>query len=130
MPPEVKDQVMYGPDGSFDARMPAAGHLADAPVPRTELLDIVSTWHDEVRHVAGRIRVPVHYRQAEFDRLWILSREEVQGFAAALSAAPSVDAAIMPAVGNCIDFHRTSAAFHVQQLGFALQCAALDACGG
>ena len=124
LPPPVKDQVMFGPPGSFADSMPALSHQADAPVPRAEILDIVNTWHDQAPEVLARVRAPVHYRQAEFDRLWIVDDGEIQGFGRALSASARVDAAMWRGTGHCIDFHRDGAALQVQQLGFALQCAA------
>ena len=124
MPAAVKDQVMFGPAGSFAPDMPAASHAANAAVPKAELLSITGEWHGVARAVLGRIDVPVHYRQAEFDRLWIVDQDQVAGFAAALSRSPLVDARLVEGVGHCIDFHRIGAAFQLQQLGFALECAA------
>lgn len=124
IPGALKDQVMFGPAGSYDDKMPAASHLADAPAPKAELVDIVSTWQDQVRGVASRISVPVHYRQGEFDGLWIVGQEEVTGFAQALTNSPRVDGRMMTGVGHCIDFHRVGASFHAEQLEFAVQCAA------
>lgn len=124
MPSEIKDQVMFGPVGSYDADMPAAGHAANAPAPKAELLAITGAWHLTAKEVLGRIAVPVHYRQAEHDRLWIVDEAEVCGFAAALSAAPMVDARMMLGTGHCIDHHRVGPALNLQQLGFAVECAA------
>ena len=124
LPAEVKDMVMFGPEGSFDPAMPAATHSANAPAPKAELLGITGVWHDDAPGVLGRIRVPVHYRQAQFDRLWIVDQSQIDGFAAALSAAPFVDARLTTGAGHCIDFHHLGAAFQLQQLGFALECAA------
>ena len=128
MPDAVKDQVMFGPEGSFAADMPAASHAANTTAPRAELLAITSAssgaWHDAARDVLGRIAVPVHYRQAEFDRLWIVDQGEVDDFAAALKSSPLVDSRLVPGTGHCIDFHRIGPAFQLQQLGFALECAA------
>ena len=124
MPSALKDQVMFGPVGSYDRDMPQASHIADRPVPKAELVDIVSTWHEVVSDVASRISVPVHYRQGEFDALWIVNEQEVSGVGKALMNSPFVDARMVPGMGHCLDFHRYGAAFHVQQLGFALQCAA------
>ena len=124
LPAPVKDQVMFGPPGSYADDMPALSHLADAPVPRAEIVDIVNTWHDHAPDVLAAVQVPVHYRQAEMDRLWIVDDGEVAGFARALSASPRVDWAMQRGTGHCIDFHCDGAAFQVQQLGFALQCAA------
>ena len=124
IPSGLKDQVMFGPPGSYDENMPNASHVADVPAPKAELVDIVSTWHDAVKDIAARIVVPVHYRQGAADGLWIVSETEVTDFAAALVSAPHVDARLMPGVGHCIDFHREGGAFQKQQLAFAMQCAA------
>ena len=123
IPSALKDQVMFGPQGSFDDDMPTASHLADALAPKAELVDIVSTWHDQVLDVASRITVPVHYRQGEFDGLWTVGENEVRGFGDALCNAPYVDARPMPGVGHCIDFHRVGTTFQKEQLAFAQRCA-------
>jgi pimeloyl-ACP methyl ester carboxylesterase len=123
MPGELKDQLMFGPPGSFDAAMPAASHVANAPAPRPELIDIVGTWHNTVHDTLSKITIPVHYRQAEVDHLWIVDQGEVDGFRRALSKSPRVDAAMMRGTGHCMDFHKIGASFQIQQLGFALQCA-------
>ncbi|WP_174300520.1 hypothetical protein [Caulobacter sp. S45] len=123
LPAAIKGEVMFGPPGSFGPDMPGASHVADAPVPRTEILDIVTTWHYDVADVASRIKAPIHYRQAEHDRLWIVDEGEVRGFAAALSASARVDAAMLRDTGHCIDFHTLGPSLQVQQLAFAMQCA-------
>ena len=124
IPSSLKDQVMFGPPGSYDDAMPNASHVADVQAPKAELVDIVSTWHDVVTDVAGRITVPVHYRQGAADGLWIVDETEVERFAAALVSAPQVDARLLPGVGHCIDFHRAGREFQKQQLAFAMRCAA------
>ena len=129
MPPEIKDSVMFGPEGSYEADMPAAGHAANAPAPKQELLAITGAWHKAAHDVLCRITVPVQYRQAEFDRLWVVNDDEVQGFAKALSASSMVDARMVLGAGHCIDHHRIGPALHLQQLGFALECSALAAGG-
>jgi pimeloyl-ACP methyl ester carboxylesterase len=125
LPSAVKDQVMFGPAGSYTPDMPAASHAADHAIPRSEILDIVSTWDDAVHGIAASIAVPLHYRQAEHDALWIVSEDEVSRFSDAHTASPHKDAAMVPGVGHCMDFHRYGAAMQVQQLGFALQCASM-----
>lgn len=122
LPGPMKDFVMFGPDWTYAEDMPAASHVADAPVPKAELLDITGGWIERVRSIAAQVSVPVHARQAEFDKLWITDAQQVADFAAALVAAPSVDARMVPSAGHCIDFHRASAAFQLDQLAFALAC--------
>ncbi|MDF1555071.1 MAG: alpha/beta fold hydrolase, partial [Deferrisomatales bacterium] len=82
LPTAMKDQVMFGPEGTFGANMPAASYPSNAPCPRSELIDITSTWIARVREVAARVTVPVHSRQAEFDRLWITDAQQVADFGA------------------------------------------------
>ena len=123
MPGPVKDQLMFGEPGSFGAHMPAASHVADAPVPRAELVDIVGGWQQQAGGVCAAVRMPVHYRQAEHDKLWVVDADEVDAFVARFTAAPRVDAALVANSGHCMDFHTIAPALHLQQLGFALQCA-------
>lgn len=122
LPEPMKDVVMFGPDWTYRDPMPQASHVAGAPVPKAELLDITGGWIERVRTVAGRITVPVHARQGEFDKLWISDQSEVDSYAAAFSAAPTVDARLVRSAGHCIDFHRLGAAFQLEQLAFALSC--------
>lgn len=126
LPPALKDGVMFGPETTYDPPMPAMSHAADAPVPRGELLDIVNGWPAVAADVLGAIMVPVHYRQGEFDRLWITDAAEVARFGALLRHAPTVDAALVPATGHCIDYHRAGAALQTEQLAFAHHCASGD----
>lgn len=121
---EVKDDVMFGPPASYSPIMPFASHAACTTAPRAELVDIVSTWNDQAAEVLGAITVPVHYRQGEFDKLWIVDAGEVAAFEAALHRSPRVDAAMLHGTGHCLDFHRIGASFQMSQLAFALQCAA------
>lgn len=121
LPTPMKDQVMFGPEGTFGADMPAASYPSNAPCPRAELIDITSTWIDRVRDVAATVTVPVHSRQAEFDHLWVTDEQQVADFGAAFISSPSVDAALEPGAGHCIDFHNPGAAFQDSQLDFALR---------
>ena len=123
MPGPVKDQLMFGKPGSFSAAMPAASHPAGAPVPKAELVDIVGGWQKQAAAVCAKIKVPVHYRQAEHDQLWVVDRSEIEAFAWRFNNAPRVDAAMVPNTGHCMDFHSVGAGLQLQQLGFALQCA-------
>ncbi|MWA02880.1 hypothetical protein F8568_021380 [Actinomadura sp. LD22] len=66
----------------------------------------------------------MHLRIGEFDRLWTVDDEQVAEFAAGLTSSPRVDAGVFPAAGHAIDYHRRGAAFQVQQLSFAPDCAA------
>lgn len=123
LPDEVKDGVMFGPVGSYTHDMPLASHPANAPVPKAELLDITGDWIERRAEVCSRVTVPVFHRQGEFDALWITDQAEVDAFRAGFTGAPSIDSALEPGMGHCIDFHTASEAFQNAELDFALACA-------
>ncbi|GAB3114593.1 alpha/beta hydrolase [Aestuariicella hydrocarbonica] len=123
MPKAIKDDVMFGPEGSFGDDMPNVTYPAYTEAPKVELVDIVGTWSDKVSDVLAKVRVPVHYRQGEMDKLWIVSPAEVNDFARSLTWASRVDAAMVEQTGHCMDYHLIASSFQIQQLGFAMQCA-------
>jgi pimeloyl-ACP methyl ester carboxylesterase len=123
LPVPMKDQVMFGLPWTHVDAMPAASHPANALVPKSELLDITGGWLERRAEVCGRVTVPVHHRQGEFDALWVTNADELDQFRAGFTSAPYVDSHLEHCSGHCIDFHRASAAFHLSQLGFALECA-------
>src|ERR1700722_3721486 len=122
LPGQIKDFVMYGPDWTHTATMPGAGHAADAPVPKAELLDITGGWVQRMPEVAAQVRVPVHSRQGEFDHLWISDDAQVAEFKAAFTSAPWVDARLVPNAGHCIDFHRAAKAFLARAAALPPRC--------
>lgn len=126
LPVPLKDQLMFGPESTYDEAMPAASYPSNTLVPKAELLDITGGWIASRAEVCGRVAVPVHHRQGEFDHLWVTDQDEIDHFRAGFTAAPSVDAALQLGSGHCIDFHRPSEEFHRSQLQFALAVAEPD----
>jgi pimeloyl-ACP methyl ester carboxylesterase len=124
VPADAKDALMYGPDGTFDVSARSNAHEADAPAPRQELQDIVFRWPSLFPEVAPKVDVPVHYRQPEFENLWVVSEQEVTNFAAQFTHSGKVDARLLRGSGHNIDFHRLGAAFQLEQLSFAIECSA------
>jgi pimeloyl-ACP methyl ester carboxylesterase len=122
VPAEAKDFLMYGPEGSYLQSVRALAHEADSQTPRQELIDIVFEWPRLLREAAPRVEVPIHYRQPEFDNLWIVDQTEVAAFKAQFTRSSLVDGKLMRGVGHNIDFHRLGAAFQLEQLSFALAC--------
>jgi pimeloyl-ACP methyl ester carboxylesterase len=120
LPVSLKDQLMFGPESTYDDAMPAASHPSNTLVPKAELLDITGGWIALRAAVCGRVSVPVHHRQGEFDHLWVTSQAEIDEYRAGFTAAPSVDAELVPGSGHCIDFHLPSDDLQQSQLRFAL----------
>lgn len=123
LPTPMKDQVMFGPVGSYGDDMPAGSYPSNTLVPKAELLDITGTWIEGRAAVCAEVTVPVHHRQGEFDHLWITDQGEVDRFREGFSSAPSIDTRIQSGSGHCIDFHRAGEPFQLSQLAFALECA-------
>ena len=123
LPVPLKDQLMFGPPETYDAKMPAASYPSNTLVPKAELLDITGAWIERRAETCAAVSVPVHHRQAEFDHLWITDRGEVDEYRAGFTSAPSIDAQLQPGSGHCIDFHLPSDEFQGSQLAFARACA-------
>jgi len=124
LPVPMKDQVMFGPAETLTPDMPAASHPSNTLVPKAELLDITGGWLERRAEVSGRITVPVFHRQGEFDALWVTDQSEIDTFRTAFTSAASIDTALLPGSGHCIDFHRPSEQFQQAELDFALAAAA------
>ncbi len=125
MPSAVKHAAMFGPAWTYDADAPARSGVADAPAPRSELIDIVKWWPQHIAGLAARVTAPLHYRLGEMDSLWAVSNEEVARFSAAFRNAAEMNGRVYRNAGHCIDFHRVGAAFQLEQLAFALRCSSL-----
>jgi pimeloyl-ACP methyl ester carboxylesterase len=122
LPAEIKDFLMFGPEWTYGVMMPSASHVANTTVPKAELLDITSTWITNLHSTAAKVDVPVHSRQGAFDHLWVTDDAQMAEFASVFTGSPHVDARLVPEAGHCIDFHRVSRAFQLEQLAFALTC--------
>jgi pimeloyl-ACP methyl ester carboxylesterase len=122
LPYDQRDQVMFGPAGTWTADAVEAAHESYALTPVRELIQ-APQWPDEhLPGLAPRITVPVHNALAEFDALWDSTPANVEQFAKLLTAAPFVDASIARATGHSIDHHILGHALHLRQLAFAEEC--------
>lgn len=124
LPVPMKDQLMFGPPETLNSDMPAASYPSNTSVPKVELLDITGGWIEARAETCALVTVPVFHRMGEFDHLWITSQDEIDTYKAGFTAAASVDAALQPGSGHCIDFHKPSAEFDDAELAFAKACAA------
>ena len=119
LPVPLKDQLMFGPAGSYSADMPAASYASNTLVPKAELLDITGGWIERRAATTAQVKVPVHHRSGEFDNLWVVSQDEMDQYRAGFTSAASIDAALQLGAGHCIDFHLASGEFQGSQLAFA-----------
>lgn len=114
MQSHLKDAVTLGPAESYGDTIHQASHVADAPVPIPELIDIVGSWQHQVAGVSANVGVPVEHRAAEHDKLWVTDANEVHIFAERLAASRWVDAAMVSGTGKCMDFYHLGSALQIQ----------------
>lgn len=122
LPYDQRDQVMFGPAGTWTAEAVEAAHGSYALTPVRELIQAPQWPEEHLPGLAPRITVPVHNALAEFDALWDSTPANVEQFAKLLTAAPFVDASIARATGHSIDHHILGHALHLRQLAFAEEC--------
>lgn len=120
----ARRMYMFGPDGSFDADVVERSADAFQAAPVEELVEIVGRWCEDFPQLAALVSVPVQYRLAEFDQLWIVSQERVDALGRRFTKAPIVDAQLVAGAGHNIDFHHAGGQWHQEQLAFARDCSA------
>lgn len=110
--------ILFGPPGSFSWRAPRVLRgIAEAWNGR-EVAETLNDWPRRVAGSAQGVSVPVHLRLAEGEHIWRTGRAEVARFAAMFTAAPKVDAALLPGGGHLYELHRNGAELIDSQLGF------------
>ncbi len=107
-----------GPEGTYDWRGLTRLRKVSAPWNVSERVEVVRHWPALWRDLAPRIAVPVQIRLADGERIWMTGEPVVQRMAAALTAAPHVDAAVLPEGGHLYEFHKRGPELALQQLAF------------
>lgn len=121
IPAGAHNQVMYGPEGSFDPQDQAQLTHLIRPLPMPELTDVVS-WSERLPSVAANIHVPVCATLAEHDRIWQSDQAARLALARHFTASPAVRAEPFPGVGHSIELHFAARAYQLRQLAFAEEC--------
>jgi pimeloyl-ACP methyl ester carboxylesterase len=122
LPYDQRDQVMFGPPGTWTEAAVQAAHGSYGLTPVRELIQAPQWPDDHLPGLAPLVTVPVHNELAEFDALWDSSAANVEQFAKLLTAAPFVTAGIARNTGHSIDHHILGHALHLRQLAFAEEC--------
>ncbi|MDA3647683.1 alpha/beta fold hydrolase [Saccharopolyspora indica] len=94
-----------------------------APMPVREVLDAAS-WPGRIAELAPRVRVPVRFTFAEYERWWRHDAAAVEELAALFAHAPEVVIARQANAGHNISLGWAARAYHLRALAFAEDCAA------
>jgi pimeloyl-ACP methyl ester carboxylesterase len=120
-----KDRLMFGNPDNVKSGIAELVRLAYVPIATRELLEINTVWPQRATALLTSVEVPVHFRLAEQDALWVVNDEEVQALSDVLSEVAGSSSAIVSDAGHCIDFHNVGPQFQDDQLSFALDCCRL-----
>jgi len=116
---EEKDRLMFGQPGTFESGIEELVHSAYAPIATRELLEINTVWPQNARALLKSLEVPVHYRLADQEVLWISNSHEIEQLSDLVYGVEGSSAAIVTDTGHCIDFHKVGPQFQDEQLDFA-----------
>ncbi len=119
---ENKDRLMFGTADTVNSGISELVRPAYVPIATRELLEINTVWPQNARTLLASLTVPVQFRLAEQDGLWVVNDAEIQELSGLLSGVAGSSAAIVADAGHCIDFHKAGARFQDDQLAFALDC--------
>jgi pimeloyl-ACP methyl ester carboxylesterase len=121
VPADAHNQVMYGPEGTFDAARQATYTALQRPIPMPELIDVVA-WSDRLPSVAAAIDVPVRATLAEHDNIWQSDQAARTALRQRFTRNPSIRVESFPGAGHSIELHRGARAYVLRQLAFAEEC--------
>jgi hypothetical protein len=92
---------------------------ATAPNRVNEAYEVAYEWPKRWNLITAEISCPVHFRLAEFERIWPASPSDLKRMAAAFAQAAYVDAAILPDGGHLYEAHIRGHELVTAQLDFA-----------
>ena len=117
-------QSFYGDDSQLPDDFASRFNDLLVPFPSHDVVEVNSSWSADLPEVASRVTVPVHYRLAESDKLWLVSEERVRAFASYFVGSPSIDADIWRSAGHNIEHHLNGCDYVAEVLRFAKSCSA------
>ncbi|MFC3962316.1 alpha/beta fold hydrolase [Nocardia jiangsuensis] len=98
------------------------GAAIGAPGPRMEATALRTWSSHDFPELAARVRVPVRFTTAEYERVWRGDPEALAEVGALFTAAPRVVLNRQPNSGHNISVGHTAAAYHLGVLAFLEEC--------
>lgn len=122
--PEPPASFFFGPEGTYSWRGPAALRRAAESWRRDEVIEVMTAWPERFEAVAAAIRVPVQFRLAEHEQIWLTGTTSLTRIAAALCRAAEIDVALLPEGGHLYEAHKRGPELVADQLSFLTAAAA------
>lgn len=117
----ARQRLNWGPLRLYPPGTFQTGAAALAPTPPRESAD-VARWPEMFADLAGRIRIPVRFTFAEYERWWSHDRRALARLRSRLHEAPRVLIDHQHDAGHNISLGWTARAYHLRVLGFAEEC--------
>ena len=122
-PSGLTDALFFSGGEPLSWRAVASLRAAAEPWLVSEVVEVVNRWPVDWPDIAAGIRVPVHLRLAEFERVWTADHDVVERMAQRLNGARHVDAGLLLGGGHLFEVTKRGPEFIRAQLDF------LDSCG-
>lgn len=116
-------ELLWEPAQLYPPGMAGAVRIKGGPVSPGYEAELVANWVRDLPDLASRVRVPVRYTVAEHERVWATDDEAVSEVASLFTAAPRVLTYRQDAAGHNLSLGHTAAAYHMNTLAFAEECA-------
>jgi len=121
IPPDLRRNIMMGPDWTFDAEIGAFSADRDVPLPLAENKEVPG-WAERLPAVARLCTVAVQFIVAEYDSLWRADEESLNVAHNLFPAAPFIEVGRQRMAGHCVELHRLGIGHLLRVLAFAEEC--------
>ncbi|BBZ03460.1 thioesterase [Mycolicibacterium chitae] len=115
-------QLLWEPAELYPDGIVGAVRIKAGPISPGYEGGLVTNWAATITELAARVRVPVRYALAEFERVWSVDDADVREVAELFTAAPHVRTAQRINGGHNLSLGHTAAAYHLSALSFAEEC--------
>jgi hypothetical protein len=117
---------LFGPGSTYDWRGITALRASSCEWRREEIDELRDRWSERWMPLASAIKAPVHFRLAEYERIWDATAAGLERMRRSFAASPLVDAAILPDGGHLYEVHTRGPELTASQVAFICAAAGLD----
>ena len=120
-PQEAVRELLWQPSRLYPTELIGGAPIASS-TPRYES-GVLATWaRIDFPALAARIRVPVHFTAAEFEKVWRIDSAALQDIAAMFTAAPSVTVNEQAGSGHNLSLGHGAPDYYAKVLSFVEHC--------
>jgi pimeloyl-ACP methyl ester carboxylesterase len=114
---EPPAEWFFGPEGSYSWKGVMALRNAAEPWRADEVDDVIRAWPARWSDIVRAVTCPVHFRLAEFERIWETGVDVLHRITTAFTQT-TLDTALLPEGGHLYEIHKRGAELVDSQLTF------------